>query len=808
MPLFGVRNESRTRKFPHGFIWAAAVLAACLCPTLVFGQTKSTWTGPAYGDWSTASNWTPNTVPNNSGGNTYNVTIGPDTNTVILDEDVTIASLTLGAELIDESGAGSTVTGSVTLTAITGVSAGEIDLENSSQLVVDGNFTNSGDVLPGYNNQEGNDLTVAGTFINNPDALLFVGFGYNTVTIGNLINKGNIDLLQCWGCPTLVLVHNGTLTNSGTISLAAPSTDATDIGGSVQFGKLSLTGNGMVTMSSGLVSGESLTNVNNTITGSGNIELGTLTNKGTINGNDSTVPLIIQSTNGTVNTGTLEATSGGSLMLDGNTFKNTGGKIEATGMGSMVLLESGAILTGGTLSTATGGMIETPTGQTATLNGVTNSGAYVMADNSTTTLSGKITNNGTISLKSTGDQTVAMILPGGLTLVGSGMLTLGTGGPNIIEGSNGKEFLTNSSTIEGTGTISNMGLINNGTILANAGTLAIAPTVQLYGFTNNGSLIVDSRSGVNITGPVKLSFQTTGTVMISSGATLNVAGNSAYTQTKGTTTVDGNLSAANGIFISGGILNGNGGTLTGNLSLAGAALSPGDGVNKVGKLTVSGAYSQTSTSFLDIDLGGAKSGTFDVLNITGSASLHGTLNVDALTGFTPTVGEQFDILNYGSETGSFSTVACTFSNGDGCSISYNGTDAVLTITAHAVSAKTTVSGTPATRVSRNMGATASTATHEPVAILSRVTCFGARILMASCGSERLAIVAGGGERHATATAGIKSGTGHNNIMAATRAISVARGGASHESSASTTAMARLYVCAYIPSTVARTMGCN
>jgi hypothetical protein len=63
--------------------------------------------------------------------------------------------------------------------------------------------------------------------------------------------------------------------------------------------------------------------------------------------------------------------------------------------------------------------------------------------------------------------------------------------------------------------------------------------------------------------------------------------------------------------------------------------------------------------------------------------------------------------------------------------------------------------------------------------------------------------------HATSSASSTiSATPHNNIMVATRSISAARGGSSHETSASATAMARLYVCAYLPSTVGHTMGCN
>jgi len=46
------------------------------------------------------------------------------------------------------------------------------------------------------------------------------------------------------------------------------------------------------------------------------------------------------------------------------------------------------------------------------------------------------------------------------------------------------------------------------------------------------------------------------------------------------------------------------------------------------------------------------------------------------------------------------------------------------------------------------------------------------------------------------------------VMVATRSMPSARGGASNEPTVSTSAMARLYVCAYMPSTLAHTMGCN
>jgi hypothetical protein len=305
-----------------------------------------------------------------------------------------------------------------------------------------------------------------------------------------------------------------------------------------------------------------------------------------------------------------------------------------------------------------------------------------MTDNSTTFLSGKITNNGTISLDSTGNNTIAMISTGGATLQGSGTLTLGTGGPNMIEGSNGKEVLTNASAIQGAGTIGNLGLTNTGTILANAGTLTIAPSTSGYAFRNNGNLSVDSGSTVNITGPVKLSFQTAGTVTINSGGALSVGGSATYAQTKGSTTVDGNLSAPNGIAISGGTVFGNMGTLAGNFNLSGTgAISPGDGIMKVGELTINGMYAQGATASALIDLGGTGSGKFDVVNISKAAALNGRLIVDLVNGFNPVTGNSFDIMNYASESGAFSSETLPTVTGDHWLVTIGATDVLLQLLA-------------------------------------------------------------------------------------------------------------------------------
>jgi hypothetical protein len=127
----------------------------------------------------------------------------------------------------------------------------------------------------------------------------------------------------------------------------------------------------------------------------------------------------------------------------------------------------------------------------------------------------------------------------------------------------------------------------------------------------------------------------------------------------------------------------------------------------------------------------------------------------------------------------------------------------------AKSAHGTVTRSPAKAVSRaSLAGTSASSTHEPTAILSHVTCFVARLMgSGSCDGASGTTVSHGGEARTVASSGTGFSSAHNNVMADTRSISSERG-ASHETSASASAMARLYVCAYLPSSVGHTMGCN
>ena len=108
------------------------------------------------------------------------------------------------------------------------------------------------------------------------------------------------------------------------------------------------------------------------------------------------------------------------------------------------------------------------------------------------------------------------------------------------------------------------------------------------------------------------------------------------------------------IDLQGGTLSG-AGTIAGTLRNAARVVVGGDG--NTGVLAVNGGYTQDSGAVLQVELAGATPGTqFDRLAIAGAATLDGTLEVAFAGGFTPTAGNTFRVLDFGSRTGSFASV--------------------------------------------------------------------------------------------------------------------------------------------------------
>ena len=153
-----------------------------------------------------------------------------------------------------------------------------------------------------------------------------------------------------------------------------------------------------------------------------------------------------------------------------------------------------------------------------------------------------------------------------------------------------------------------------------------------------------------------------GTVVIGPGASTLTA-NPGYTQTAGTTRLEGGtLASTTLVDIQGGSLTGSG-TVSGNLMNAGQV---GPGASP-GGISVTGNYTQTAAGQFTSELGGLTSGTqYDVLTVSGTASLNGNLTASLINSFQPVPGDLFDVLTCASRSGTFATTNLSIPAGTGC----------------------------------------------------------------------------------------------------------------------------------------------
>jgi hypothetical protein len=144
----------------------------------------------------------------------------------------------------------------------------------------------------------------------------------------------------------------------------------------------------------------------------------------------------------------------------------------------------------------------------------------------------------------------------------------------------------------------------------------------------------------------------TGIFIISKGTAV-VA--NAFVQTSGGTNLTGGaLNSSNTIAINGGFLSGVG-TINANVYNNGE-VNPG-GTGAPGILAINGSYTQSGSGVLNIELGGPIAGSqFDQLNVSGSASLGGTLNISLLHNLGDLCGGSFAALNSSPVNGTFSTI--------------------------------------------------------------------------------------------------------------------------------------------------------
>src|SRR6266852_986449 len=292
-----------------------------------------------------------------------------------------------------------------------------------------------------------------------------VTINYNGAQCGGLTIDSDDSLTLVDG--TIFTVFGTTISNAGTLSINANTgTPILDISGSVTLkgaGGLTMSNNaGNALMGYGQPNGVSFTN-QTTIRGAGSIGSpgsSTVTNQGIINANQTTPLTISVGAATTNNTGTLEATNGATLVLNGSgTVTNTGGTIHAD-PSSIVQLESGVSISGGTLTTSGSGTIQANCCfNDGALNGVTINGTFQVNGSNIEYLSGTIADNGSIQLNASGGSSI-LDINGAVTLKGTGTLNMSNDANNFIMGygqSSPGASLTNQITIQGAGDIGGNG---------------------------------------------------------------------------------------------------------------------------------------------------------------------------------------------------------------------------------------------------------------------------------------------------------------------------------------------------------------
>jgi hypothetical protein len=572
-----------------------------------------------------------------------------------------------------------------------GAIGGTFDLEGNSVLSLNGAYSlQDGTTAVGTGIVSvTNSLTVSGSV-----SLQGLSIAGGTVTVNSGASLDAGDLLL-----------NGTLTGPGAVAV---ENDFTWTGGTVS-GTGPTTLNGTSEISGGFFSTLTGRTVDNHGTATLGVNSGFQFNNGGTWNNDADGTLVLQSGSSVGN------------FFAGNAVVNNDGLVQMLGTGSAsvgVLLNNNADGTvdveGGTLTLTTGsssGTFNAAAGAALTFSNAFTPG-YALQDGATGTGDGAIQVNTFNALTVSGSVSLQNLSVGGgtVTVNGGGSLTAGsvtlngtlTGAGDITVTGNftwtgGTLSGTGQTTLQGTSTLSGgffsalngRTVTNDGTatVVANSGisfqgnavwnnqpdgSLTLLANSSLSQFFSTGSQF--NNAGLLVAGvgsSIGFAVNNSGTALVPAGASLSVGGN--YTQTDGTTTVDGVLTASNTVFLNGGLLSG-GGTINGSVVNA-AELRPGD---SPGVLTINGNYTQTADGILDIEIGGPLAGQYDRLAINGTATLAGTLNVILLNGFVPDLGAAFQIMTFHSRSGDFDAEnGLDLGNGSALMPTFSGTDLSL-----------------------------------------------------------------------------------------------------------------------------------
>ena len=451
--------------------------------TFPIGSAIIAWVNAGGGNWSTASNWSLNRVP--QPGDSVVIALA-GTYSVTLDASPTVGFLYLG-------GASGTQTFSMSARTLT-VAGGIVAGPNGAMLVttstINGLLVNQGTLVA-----QGNS-TMAGSFMGTAGSTLRVqgspsGFASPTVTSG-FTNNGLIEITEVAGAYGSQLTVSGTLTNA----VGASITSLVGAGGARTL-SAELNNQGTLTVSG--AQGLTLSRASAAHVNSGTIDLTggslTITQSGT--------------TPSLTNTGTLNIAATRTLGMSGGVFDQNAGTL--TGTGTLSLASLTWNLTPGFTNATTSLALSS-----VTVNGpgtLTNASLQTLTVSSST-INAPLVNQGTLITQGTSTIAGSFTASAGSTLraqgspVGFGNLTVSSGFTNngLIEitevaGAYGSQLTVSGTLVNAVGgtvrTLTGSGgsrtLVTN---LDNDGTLSLTPgaagTLTLTGsLSGDGTIDMD-----------------------------------------------------------------------------------------------------------------------------------------------------------------------------------------------------------------------------------------------------------------------------------------------------------------------------
>jgi fibronectin-binding autotransporter adhesin len=540
-----------------------------------------------------------------------------------------------------------------------------------------------------YNNN-GGDNTINGNLVVGAagTGIYNLGNGTTGATLevnGTGLSGGNL-YVGVTGTGTLTASDASTATVAGVLTLGGPSP-----GDTASNGTLTVTGSGTkFTVDGQTQIGGAGTGILNVLKGgylesqhSGSLSgtsgaigaaagsQGTVTVDGTGSEWNNTGELRV----GSSGTGSLTISNGG-LVIDNAGTDGTAASIgSASGSVGSVALGAGTWTNNGNVSVGDAGAgTYTQTGGTASVTGAMTLGKSVTGTGSVEVSGGTLSLGSlVVDAANTSAATSSFTVDGGVVSVTGGVTVNASGTPNgssltVSSGSLSAATVTNNDTLNITGGTVTAAVTNNHQFNFQGG--KVAGSVTNNGTTNTsssgtatvtGTYTNTSTGTTNVTGNSTLkagSVSNAGKVTVAGGSTTLDAG-SGYTQTGGTTTVDG-LIKATLAEIDAGTIEGTG-TVGGDLSNVGGTVRPGDAP---GTMTVTGNYSQGAGGTFEAGIAGTDASQISKLVVDGTASLSGTLDIDLLDPFQAANGDIFNIMSFTSSTGDFTNFeldgnACT-----------------------------------------------------------------------------------------------------------------------------------------------------